>query len=55
MKVRDARTREVQLCTTEGTLKDAAEAMKALDIGHHWAWRSAQRTSLEQACGLLLP
>ena len=33
MKVRDAMTSEVQLCTPEDTLKDAAEAMMALDVG----------------------
>ena len=33
MKVCDAMTSEVQLCTPEDTLKDAAEAMMALDVG----------------------
>jgi CBS domain-containing protein len=33
MKVCDAMTRDVQLCTPEDTLKDAAEAMAALNVG----------------------
>src|SRR5215470_1757324 len=33
MKVRDAMTPDVQLCTPNDTLKDAAEAMGALGIG----------------------
>lgn len=33
MKVCDAMTLEVQLCTPEDTLKDAAEAMMDLDVG----------------------
>jgi CBS domain-containing protein len=33
MKVCDAMTVEVQLCTPDDTLKDAAEAMMALDVG----------------------
>ena len=33
MKVRDAMTPEVQLCTPEDTLKDAAEAMMSLNVG----------------------
>jgi CBS domain-containing protein len=33
MKVRDAMTPDVQLCTPEDTLKDAAEAMGALNCG----------------------
>lgn len=33
MKVCDAMTSEVQLCTPEDTLKDAAEAMTTLDVG----------------------
>jgi CBS domain-containing protein len=33
MKVRDAMTPDVQLCTPDDTLKDAAEAMGALGIG----------------------
>jgi len=33
MKVRDAMTTEVQLCTPDDTLRDAAEAMAALDCG----------------------
>jgi CBS domain-containing protein len=33
MKVCDAMTLEVQLCTLEDTLKDAAEAMMVLDVG----------------------
>jgi CBS domain-containing protein len=33
MKVRDAMTIEVQLCTPDDTLRDAAEAMAALDCG----------------------
>ena len=33
MKVGHAMTSEVQLCTPEDTLKDAAEAMMALDVG----------------------
>jgi CBS domain-containing protein len=33
MKVRDAMTPEVQLCTPDDTLKDAAEAMGALGVG----------------------
>jgi CBS domain-containing protein len=33
MKVRDAMTPEVQLCTPEDTLRDAAEAMAALNCG----------------------
>ena len=33
MKVCDAMTVEVQLCTPEDTLRDAAEAMMALDVG----------------------
>jgi CBS domain-containing protein len=33
MKVSDAMTPEVQLCTPDDTLKDAAEAMMALDVG----------------------
>jgi CBS domain-containing protein len=33
MRVRDAMTLEVQLCTPEDTLKDAADAMKALNVG----------------------
>lgn len=33
MKVREAMTTEVQLCTPEDTLKDAAEAMMALNVG----------------------
>ncbi|HET7886767.1 MAG TPA: CBS domain-containing protein [Bradyrhizobium sp.] len=33
MKVCDAMTIEVQLCTPEDTLRDAAEAMMALDVG----------------------
>jgi len=33
MKVSDAMTAEVQLCTPQDTLRDAAEAMMALNIG----------------------
>ncbi|MGA7803794.1 CBS domain-containing protein [Bradyrhizobium sp.] len=33
MKVRDAMTPDVQLCTPDDTLKDAAEAMAALNVG----------------------
>ncbi len=33
MKVRDAMTPDVQLCTPNDTLKDAAEAMMALNVG----------------------
>lgn len=33
MKVADAMTLEVQLCTPDDTLKDVAEAMLALDVG----------------------
>src|SRR5215212_7867164 len=33
MKVSDAMTAEVQLCTPDDTLKDAAEAMAALGVG----------------------
>ncbi|MBI5264718.1 MAG: CBS domain-containing protein [Bradyrhizobium sp.] len=33
MKVRDAMTPEVQLCTPQDTLKDAAEAMATLNVG----------------------
>jgi CBS domain-containing protein len=33
MKVRDAMTSEVQLCTPDDTLRDAAEAMAALNCG----------------------
>lgn len=33
MKVRDAMTQDVQLCTSDDTLRDAAEAMAALDCG----------------------
>src|SRR5436190_7039254 len=33
MKVRDAMTTEVQLCTPDDTLRDAAEAMAALNCG----------------------
>jgi CBS domain-containing protein len=33
MKVSEAMTVEVQLCTPDDTLKDAAEAMMALDVG----------------------
>src|SRR3982074_1784604 len=33
MKVRDAMAPEVQLCTPDDTLKDAAEAMAALGVG----------------------
>jgi CBS domain-containing protein len=33
MKVRDAMTLEVQLCTPDDTLKDAAEAMMSLNVG----------------------
>jgi len=33
MKVSDAMTPDVQLCTPQDTLKDAAEAMMALNIG----------------------
>ena len=33
MKVSDAMTPEVQLCTPDDTLKDAAEAMMALNVG----------------------
>jgi CBS domain-containing protein len=33
MKVSEAMTVEVQLCTPDDTLKDAAEAMLALDVG----------------------
>lgn len=33
MKVRDAMTAEVQLCTPDDTLRDAAEAMAALNCG----------------------
>jgi CBS domain-containing protein len=33
MKVRDAMTPDVQLCTPEDTLRDAAEAMAALNCG----------------------
>lgn len=33
MKVCDAMTTEVQLCTPDDTLKDAAEAMAALNVG----------------------
>src|SRR3954470_23842047 len=33
MKVRDAMSPEVQLCTPDDTLKDAAEAMAALNVG----------------------
>src|SRR5215218_8157395 len=33
MKVRDAMTPEVQLCTPDDTLKDAAQAMAALGVG----------------------
>lgn len=33
MKVSDAMTAEVQLCTPQDTLRDAAEAMMALNVG----------------------
>lgn len=33
MKVRDAMTPEVQLCTPDDTLRDAAQAMAALGVG----------------------
>ena len=33
MKVSDAMTADVQLCTPEDTLKDAAEAMSTLNVG----------------------
>lgn len=33
MKVREAMTADVQLCTPQDTLKDAAEAMVALNVG----------------------
>ena len=33
MKVADVMTSEVQLCTPDDTIKDAAEAMASLDIG----------------------
>jgi len=33
MKVSDAMTAEVQLCTPQDTVKDAAEAMAELDVG----------------------
>ncbi|MDE2065026.1 MAG: CBS domain-containing protein, partial [Bradyrhizobium sp.] len=33
MKVRDAMTPDVQLCTPNDTLKDAAGAMMALNVG----------------------
>ncbi len=33
MKVCDAMTPEVQLCTPQDTLKDAAEAMMTLNVG----------------------
>lgn len=33
MKVADVMTSEVQLCTPEDTIKDAAEAMASLDVG----------------------
>jgi CBS domain-containing protein len=33
MKVREAMTTDVQLCTPDDTLRDAAEAMAALDCG----------------------
>ncbi len=33
MRVSDTMTTEVQLCTPDDTLKDAAEAMMALDVG----------------------
>ncbi|WP_407150662.1 CBS domain-containing protein [Bradyrhizobium sp. ORS 86] len=33
MKVSDAMTRDVQLCTPDNTLRDAAEAMGALAVG----------------------
>lgn len=33
MRVCDAMTTEVQLCTPDDTLKDVAEAMMALDVG----------------------
>ena len=33
MKVSDAMTPDVQLCTPQDTLKDAAEAMMALNVG----------------------
>ena len=33
MKVSDAMTPEVQLCTADDTLKDAAQAMAALGVG----------------------
>ena len=33
MKIRDAMTPDVQLCTPEDTLRDAAEAMGALNCG----------------------
>ena len=33
MKVSDAMTSEVQLCTPDDTLKDAAQAMAALGVG----------------------
>lgn len=33
MKVRDAMSSDVQLCTPDDTLKDAAEAMAALGVG----------------------
>ena len=33
MKVSDAMTTEVQLCTPDDTLKDAAEAMMVLNVG----------------------
>jgi len=33
MKVADAMTADVQLCTPQDTLKDAAEAMAELDVG----------------------
>lgn len=33
MRVSDAMTRDVQLCTPDDTLKEAAEAMMTLDVG----------------------
>lgn len=33
MKVRDAMTLDVQMCTPDDTLKDAAEAMMSLNVG----------------------
>ena len=33
MRVRDVMTPDIQMCTPDDTLKDAAEAMAALDVG----------------------